>query len=528
MNRKTRLLAVALIAIGGCSRCGKTQGRAVTSPAELAPPGADAVVYVPHLLTLGQHAQRVSQLKIFGLLASLAGAGNDGQAFLKQFEQQLGFDFTSAQGLSAVGLAPDGPLLSAHSREGVQVAVVTVADDGRFDEAATRLAKERLRAPVRGEHQGMVTFAPTRGQPVLAYAHAGKYAVLAAGPQCTNAVRAALAQDAAHSLAADADYEAWQDAHAQSDLLLFAPAQNPFKDLGLTGGLKLAATLQDHQAVAELELPLDTAQATALATLHGSAGQELVGQLDPDAFLVARTALDPATLWPIVETQVPAPVRQQLLNVGVRMGEVLANVKPGAALSLALPDATRVNLSRMPSFDPRETNPFRYVYLAALGQVKDPAAAAHTLSEVQKFGPQIGASVATRLVGKVPVYTFKYQLGEGASVALDGERVVISGGEGRMAPLLGRAPGAGYKLPAELAPRFDGAGLAVWFDMARVISSLRALPDSAFGLGGFAIKSALDRWLDALGDFKGGLLLADTRASSKGSVLHVEVQADLP
>lgn len=528
MNRNLRRVGlVALLVLAGCSRCGKPAAH-VEAPAELAPSSSDGVVLVPHLLQLGQHAQRIAQLKIFGLLASLSGMGDSGVAFLGDAKRQLGFDFTSADGLSSVGLDPNGPLLSAHTRENWQLAVVGVADDGKFDAAATRLAKDRLGASVRAEQQGMVTFARSGGQPALAYAHAGKFAVLAAGPLCTQAVAAVLKLEKAQSLASNPEFAAWEGAHRDADVVVFAPAENPFKDMGLTGGLRLAAKLEEHQAVAQLDLPLTTAQATALTSLQGSAGQELVSQLDPDAFLVARTALDPATLWPVVETQVPAQFRQQLLNAGVRMSDVLANVKPGAALSLALPDPKTVNLSRMPSFDPRETNPFRYVYLAALGHVKDPAAATHTLGEVQKFGDRLGANLVSSTVGKTPVYTFTYALGEGASLAIDGDKVAISGGQNRMAPLLARAPGAGFQLPAELAPRFNGAGLAVWLDVSKVIASLRALPDSAYGLGGFAIKAAMTRWLDALSELKGGLLTADTKAGPSGSVLHVELQANLP
>jgi hypothetical protein len=191
---------------------------------------------------------------------------------------------------------------------------------------------------------------------------------------------------------------------------------------------------------------------------------------------------------------------------------------------LSLP--SNVDLSRMPSFDPRETNPFRYVFLAGLGRAKDPAQAKAALEAAKKFDKQLGADIQSSQVGGDPVYTFKYALGEGASIALEGEQVVVSGGEGRLAPLLGRlhAASPGPALPPDEASRLAQAGSFVYLDLSRVVERVRALPASAFGLGGFAIRAALMRWMDALDDLHRLTVTADARSG----LLHAELRMALP
>ncbi|MBS2029836.1 MAG: hypothetical protein JST54_18185 [Deltaproteobacteria bacterium] len=524
MPRKSTLaLALAALLAAGCNRCG-TSTREIHSAAELAPANADGVVMAPQLARLGQKTQRLSQLKIFGLLASLAGLGNDGSAFLGDLKQQLGFDFTTADGLASVGLDPNGELLSAHLPSGAQLAVVAIAKPDTFAAAMEKLAKERLRAPSRTEADGVIAYAPMHGVPVLAWGRAGKYAVLGTGPQCHVAVGAALKQLPTAALSSRADFTAYQTANAHADLLVWAPPGSPLQQFGIAG-LQLAATLEDHRAVASIDLPLTTEQATALGSMQGPAGSELVTRLDPEAFFVARTAMDPATLWPLALAAMPPQLGRQLVAAGVKPAEVLQNFKPGAAMSLALPQS--LDLARMPSFDPRDTNPFRYVYLAGLGHVKDPAAVSATMASMQKFQTQLGLQLSQPAADK-PLWTFSYALGEGASVAVDGDLVALSGGEKRMAPLLARQAGQGWKVPDALAPRFNQAGLAVWLDMPRFVAALRSQPDSAFGLGGFAIKAALLRWLDALDEIRGALLLADAKPDATGTKLHLELQANLP
>jgi hypothetical protein len=53
-----------------------------------------------------------------------------------------------------------------------------------------------------------------------------------------------------------------------------------------------------------------------------------------------------------------------------------------------------------------------------------------------------------------------------------------------------------------VTPLGDDA-LAVSIDLSKLSASVRALPESAWGLGGFAIKATTVRWLDATDDLKG-------------------------
>lgn len=522
-------LPVALVAVLalslGCSRCAAPVPHAGPSdPAALAPATTQLAVLVPSLLRLGEHAQVLSQLKLVGLLASLAGL-DDGAGALAELRRQAGVDFTTAQGLEAAGLTPQGPLLTAVPPAGAPLVVVSVADPAKLDAALARLAKEKLGAERRAVAGERVGFTGGAGTPALAYARKGKLAVISTGPGCAEAVDAALALPAEQSLAQQPTFRAFAASQQARDLLVYAGAQSPLAGLGLQG-LRLSAALEPHALTVQADVPLSTAQSTALSSMSGAAGSDLVPLLDPDAVLVARTATDAATLWPMVQAVVPGQVLSQLVRAGVRVNESLANFKPGAALSLAL--APHPDLGRLPSFDPRETNPFAYVNLAALARVKEPAQTAQSLAELQRFGGVLGLTLQRRDVGKTPVYVVTYPLGEGASFALDGERLAITGGAGRMAPLLARTPGAGVALPPELKASFDAAGLAAYLDVGRAVQTLRAIPDSAYGLGGFAIKAALTRWLDAISELKSVSLTADAQPRKDVAELHVSLTAALP
>jgi hypothetical protein len=516
--------ALLLLAVG-CSRCGGPKPVAgPADPAELAPATTQLAVKVPNLLRLGEHTRTLAQLKVVGLLASLAGLG-DGAGALSELQRQVGVDFTSAEGLTAAGIDPQGTLLTTQPQAGAPLVIVSVGDAAKLQAVLARLAKEKLGAERNTETDGVTTFTGSAGSPLLAWARRGALAILSAGPGCVEAVRASLSQPVEQSLGQQATYRAFAEAQRGRDVIVYAGAQSPLAGMGVTG-LRLAAGLEAHAVVVVADVPLTAAQSTALSSMSGTAGTDLAAALDPDAVLLAKTATDAATLWPVVQAVVPGQVLNQLVRAGVRINENLANFKPGAALSLSL--ASKPNLGRMPSFDPRETNPFAYVNLAALARVKDPALTAESLASLQKFGSVLGLTLQRRDVAKTPVYVVTYPLGEGASLALDGDRLAISGGEARMAPLLGRAPGAGPVLPPAIKPAFEAAGLAAYLDVSRAVQTLRAIPDSAYGLGGFAIKAALTRWLDAISEVKSVFFTADSVANRDVSVVHVELTAALP
>jgi hypothetical protein len=530
------LVLVVLCALS-CSRCQKKPEVVSEKPTELASlldKQEDAVVYVPQLGRLGAHALQLSQLKLAGLGAQLAGVGEISAAWA-DVKKQLGFDPTTPEGISSAGLDPNGPVLVGQKADGSVVAVVTVGDDAKFDATVTRLMKDRLRSSARTEVNGVVLYSNAPGQPSsFGYLRVGKLAAFSNGPASQATLSAVKGRAREASLASDAVASQLIANSAEQDLAVYVPKTSTLAtQVGLGQGVRVQAALRPHRAEVALDMPLSTAQTTLVASMQATAGQDLVAHLDSDAFLVGHTGVDPATLWPVLDTLTPAGFRQMLLNMGIRANEQLSNLKPGAAMSLAMP--TTVDLSHMPSFDPRETNPFRYVYLAGLGRAKDVNLSKTALADVKKFGKDSGADIVESTQGNVPVYTFKYALGEGASIAFDGELVAVSGGEGRLPPLLTRLhappPTAGQSqgpvIPGDDAARFNGAGSAMYLDISKVVERMSALPASAYGLGGFAIQAAVARWLAALSEIHSILVTADYREQPSGE-LHVEVGAALP
>ena len=159
--------------------------------------------------------------------------------------------------------------------------------------------------------------------------------------------------------------------------------------------------------------------------------------------------------------------------------------------------------------------------------MKDSTVARTQLDAVQKFGDRFGMRLEHRTKDGAEVYTFNYALGEGASVALNGPEVLVSGGAGHLDTLLDRAHGKGPGFNPSTSPgkALEQAGSAVWLDVAGMAQHIRAIPASAFGLGGFAIRAAVLHWVDAFGEIRGVLVSADYAATAKGGKLHVDVQA---
>lgn len=519
-----RLALPALAALSvSCSKCGDKPGVAPTAanPAQVLPRDCALAVEAPHLGQLTGHALQLTQLKLVTLGASLAGM-QDAAFVVAELKRQLGFDPFTAAGLQAAGLDPAGALLGAQLADGTVLALVPLSDPSKLDATLAKLAKDRLGAPKRDvDGEGHVQFrgsVASMPAPVV-YQVRGTSALLGLGPHALEAVRAAEKRTAAEGLGDDVAWTALHARDASADLRVYVPTGSKLAGkAGVTQAVTATLAFREHVLDVSGDVRLDTLQATALAGLKAGVGQESVAALDPDSFLVARAGLDPATLWPIAEELVPRSFRQRLLDAGIIPSQILANLQPGVVLGLTLP--SKLDLSHPPSFDPRETNPFRYVFLEALGHVKDQAAAAKTMADVTKFGPRIGAVLEEAAVGPARAWTFKYELGEGARIALEADTVAVSGGEGRLPLLLDRArtmgasagatgssatDGGGARptgptLPGPLQTRFAQAGAAAYLDLGKLVERLNALPASAYGLGGFAYKAAATTWLNAIGE----------------------------
>jgi hypothetical protein len=159
----------------------------------------------------------------------------------------------------------------------------------------------------------------------------------------------------------------------------------------------------------------------------------------------------------------------------------------------------------VPALDLRRTNPFRFIQLAVLTEVKDAKKAAATLEKFPPVAQRFGAQVSpTELPGGQRVYLTRYRQGEGAHLALQGERVLLAAPQSRLESLLGTLaakPGAG-PLSAELGPALKQPAFGAVLDLRKFAQAVKDLPSEAWGLGGFAIKDTTVRWLEATDDLR--------------------------
>src|SRR5205814_393951 len=130
-----------------------------------------------------------------------------------------------------------------------------------------------------------------------------------------------------------------------------------------------------------------------------------------------------AAIWPLLAGRwVEDAVKETGFDLD---GEIFQTLKPGSVLSLSL--APTVNLATgVPELDVRHTNPFGYVHLVVAGEVKDAAKAARTLEAIPKVAQRFGADITPATREGQRVYLTRYARGEGAHLALVGDKAVMA------------------------------------------------------------------------------------------------------
>ncbi len=502
---------VALVVAGlAWWRCGaapeapRTRGVVVE---RVVPRGAVAVALTASLAKSGGKLRVLQSLKVTGFLAQLQGFA-DGDALADALVKELGVDVRSEATLAEAGL--DGARGAAVFvlLDGRPVLALPLADAERFNGTLARLAGRRLGASVMQQKQGSgasaTTFAcPTCAVPALAWVPSNTYALVGDG-KLVDQLLALAAMTESDALVQDRDYlvrlrelprEVWVP--TGSPALLQGPLQSVLVSATLTAaGVDLdgvGAWKDDGTKFAAL-----VPQADAVDTL---------GYLPRDAFLVARFNGDPSKLdaW-----------KRQLLGSGLTRvffdwrfdlkTQLFDQLKPGSAMSLSLSEAPPLGAG-MPDLDIRRTNPFAYAQLAGVTPVKSGDAVWPALEQLQGIAPKFGAQmeVRTRDDGQKALLTTWAQ-GEGVHFAPRGELVFFGSPVRRLGELVAGDGKAG----SPVAGLPDDA-LAVALDFQKLAASVRALPDSTWGLGGFAMKTAASRWLDATDDLKGLTLQAGVR-----------------
>jgi hypothetical protein len=535
-RRLHRAAVVAALLAAACQG-----GRRGPPPERFVPRDASAVIVVPEA---GRAAKELADLH--ATVAGFPGAAELGAA-RGTLAAQLGFDPLDPGALADAGLDPRrgaavaaiepkgaaarGPAGSPRSEAGrSMLLVLPVGDAPKIEALFVRLARDRLgaserTAETRGETSVVVLRAPGAAAPALAYAIVQHTALLCAGAGGPAAVAdaASLAPDA--SLA---DAAAWKTARAalgtEVAAVQWVPPGSPllagmwpFRD-GIAVGVSASAGRLGVRAA----MLLGDREPSFRALAAGGQGAKLVSRLDPGAHLAARFDGDPTLAGKKLVPIVPQAERARLAAKGIDLErDVFGALAPGAAVALSL--SPRLDLSGLGT-DAVRADPLRAIEFEALLPVKDAAAAEAVSARIA------AAARGRRLDG---AWRIRTPTGEIAwRVDAEAGRVAAAGGRpGRLDALVARAEGGGWRAPTEAAGEALSGGLgSAVLDPARLVASVRALPEEAFGTGpsGFVMRSLVDRLVEPVSRLAAVSFRADLAEGALVLALDVEARRGQP
>ncbi len=530
--RSPRFLALGIfVLLVGCSRCGDGSSRGVAGPlSRVVPRAADAVILVPNVGRVGEKLTALQKLELVDFVAPTLGA-TSGRALVDGLVRQVGIDPRSREDLEKAGLDSGGGAAVVVLPEDVVYLVVPVKDATAFQERIAQLAKRvagsALVSRVEADGIAVTRFATAEGAPPrVALAQHDKWAFVAAGPGAARVAEfAALPPE--KSLDQDPVF-AGSRARLSGDhaAVAFIPGGSRFLPQGTVAGITLAASLGLSGLTVRADAPWPDRLEVLQAITPQPGAPDLSGYLPRDAVAVARYSGDPARLeqyWPHL---VGPSVTRALQNARFDLkAEVLDNLKPGAVASLSLSPGAR--MTGMPALDMRRTNPFDYAHLTVVAEARDGQRVAGTLQRVPPMAKRLGAELTPAERGGLPVLLTRYGAGEGAHLAAVGTRLLMAAPEARLLEGLERLKGAAGPAPlsTQLMTAMDGKGLAVVVDLRKLSDAVRALPPEAWGIGGFAIKPATVRWLDAMHELTA--VVATVTAKEKAIQAELTLQLEV-
>ncbi|MEW5738435.1 MAG: hypothetical protein AB1938_05885 [Myxococcota bacterium] len=488
-----------LALLSGCAKCGKS-GAQADGVERVLPKGAVGVVVVPKVEAVGQKLSIIEKLKVAGFLAQLRGFA-DAKGFSDALVAELGIDLRSAEALEKAGVDSQRGLGAAVLMTGHAYLALPVKDAAKLHTALETLSFRRLGAGAGGEQKAgevvVKTFSPQAGKPprlgyVLAHGFAlvatddaiGKLAMLATLPEADALSSDARLKEAQARLAGPRDVFAW------------LPPGSPVLGRAPVSSALVSASLTPSGLTVAVDAPWK-GDAQQLAVLEAKQGAELLGLLPRDAFLVIRFLGDPQRLAPFTADLLGPFLSRAFAEAQFDVkSEVLEKLKPGAVVGLSL--AERPPLDRgLPSFDIRQTNPFTYAHLSGAAPLASKEQAWPTLEKVAQVAPRFGAQMQKADREGTPVLLTTWAQGEGVHFAVKGDAVLFASPVQRLDALLKRDAAGGSPVAG-----LGTDAVAVAVDLSRLNQSVRALPESAWGIGGFAIKATTVRWLDAMDDLK--------------------------
>jgi hypothetical protein len=503
------LAAAVLVLAAGCSVCGKRTAGPTGPLTRYLPKDVDAAVVVPDLRILGDRVGIVSRLKIASFLAGTQGFANADE-LVNSLVGNLGLDVRNAQALEAAGVDPAGGIAVAFLSGDRVYSVVVVKDPAALAKTMAALARTRMGAGLastRSEGGVELTGYSTAvgAAPRFGYALREGVALIAAGPSV-----AGLPQWAALAPAASLESEAplqgsLQRLGGKPDAYAYAPATSSYVRPYALPGVTVVGALTATALTVRADLPWPNTRAS-LEVLDKKDGPDVLSLLPPDAFAVARFWGEPSGLAPYWEALAGPYVGQAAHDAQFDVkGELLDNLKPGAAVALGVAPTARLGAG-VPELDVRRTNPFGFFWLVAAGKAKETARAQATLEKVPAFARRFGAHVSPSERRGQKVFLTSYSQGEGTDFALVGDTWLLAAPVNQLDAALSRmATGAGGPGPVpdpQLRAALGASGASAVVDLRQLTESVKALPSESWGIGGFAMKATTVRWLDATDDLR--------------------------
>ncbi|MFT3706217.1 MAG: DUF3352 domain-containing protein [Archangium sp.] len=491
-----------------CSKCGGSGGGTSSATAgveRVIPKGAVGAVIVPSLDQAGQKLGLIQNLKVTSFVGQLQGF-ESGQQFGDALVAQLGLDLRSHEALERAGVDGARSAGAAMLITGYPYLALPVKDEAKFHATLEKLAQQRLGTTlsreVKTEGSTVVTktFLVKEGDvPSVGYVLSNGYALVSnEGGVAKLAALATMTEN--DSLATDRGYVAeLEKLPKERDVVVYLPLGSPALVQAPLASAVASVTLTSEALTVMVSAAPKPNAMDLQALTPQPGGKDLLGYLPRDAFVVARYQGDPAKLGPWAKTLMGPYLRKAFEEAGFDVEtQALSQVKPGVVAALSLSDAPPMDRG-MPEFNLRETNPFTYAHLSGAAAAKDPASILPALEKVATIAPKFGANMElrTRADGQKAMVT-TYSAGEGVHFAPKDELVFFASPIQRLDGLV-KSDGKGGSPVSALGDE----ALAVAIDLSRLSASVRALPESAWGLGGFAIKATTVRWLDATDDLKG-------------------------
>jgi hypothetical protein len=488
----------AVLSLVGCSKCSK-KPEALKEPTieSVMPKDAVGAVIVQNVGDFGQKLLRLQDLKVVAFLAQLQGY-DSGQGFTNDLVTQLGVDIRSTVAIEKAGLDANRQAASIALSNGQVLLVLPIKDEKQFHTVLESLSYKRFGAGATGEktENGIVlhTLSPQANTPPkLAYVIKNKFAILGIEEGIAKLVpMAALKEN--QTLQSDAQFTTQlASLSGAKDVLVWLPNGSPL--LSKAKMKSAVASVSLTEAGVDVKLNAVSADEQLSAILVPGKGTDVSGNLPSDAFVVMRFLGDLTKAGPQVN-QILGPYLSRALAEGKfdLKTEVLDRIEPGAMAALSLADKPPLGRG-MPELNLKQTNPFTFVHLSGVAKNSVPAESMVTLEKVVAIAPKFGAQMKKETRQNHDVILTNYAQGEGVHFGIKDTLVVFGSPLQRLDALLtsdGKTPQTALQNQA----------FAAHIDLTKLSQSVRNLPESAWGLGGFAVKATTVRWLDATDDLK--------------------------